>query len=61
MNRIGYDSVAHMSEEMNDPARDAPRAMVGAILMSGVTGIAFIVTVLFTLQDPDGLATTATG
>ncbi|ORY91623.1 amino acid/polyamine transporter I [Leucosporidium creatinivorum] len=58
---IGYDCIAHMSEEMHDPARDAPRAMVGAILMSGVTGISFIVTVLFTLQDPDGLATTTTG
>ncbi|ORY91640.1 amino acid/polyamine transporter I [Leucosporidium creatinivorum] len=58
---IGYDSVAHMAEEMLDPTRDAPKAMIGAILMSGATAVGFILTVLFTINDIESLASTPTG
>ena len=34
---IGFDVVLHMTEEMPNPARDAPRAMIYAIGIGGVT------------------------
>ena len=34
---IGFDVVLHMTEEMPNPSRDAPRAMVYAIAVGGVT------------------------
>lgn len=34
---IGYDAVAHMMEEMPRPTRDAPFAMVSAVVIGGVT------------------------
>lgn len=34
---IGFDVVLHMAEEMPNPAKDAPRAMVYAIAVGGVT------------------------
>lgn len=34
---IGYDAVAHMVEEMPRPTRDAPNAMISAVLIGGAT------------------------
>lgn len=34
---IGFDAVLHMTEEMPHPARDAPRAMIYAIAIGGIT------------------------
>lgn len=34
---IGYDSVAHMVEEMPKPTKDAPLAMLSAVGIGGVT------------------------
>jgi len=34
---IGFDAAAHMTEEMPRPSEDAPRAMVYAIGVGGVT------------------------
>jgi amino acid transporter len=34
---IGFDVVLHMTEEMPNPTRDAPRAMMYAIGVGGVT------------------------
>jgi choline transport protein len=48
---IGYDAVAHMVEEMPRPTRDAPQAMLGAVLVGGSTGIAFILVILFCTVD----------
>ncbi|RTE80646.1 hypothetical protein BHE90_004890 [Fusarium euwallaceae] len=58
---IGFDVVLHMAEEMPNPARDAPRAMVYAIAVGGVTGGAFILIMLFCLPDIAAISTSATG
>ncbi|KAM0750318.1 amino acid transporter [Meredithblackwellia eburnea MCA 4105] len=58
---IGYDCVTHMTEEMLRPAVDAPRAMVGSIIVSGITTLAFIIPMLFCIQHIDTLAATPTG
>ena len=34
---IGYDAVTHMTEEMPRPTKDAPQAMIAAVLVGGVT------------------------
>ncbi|GAA5919709.1 hypothetical protein JCM6882_008439 [Rhodosporidiobolus microsporus] len=54
---IGYDAVAHMAEEMAEPEKQAPRAMLAAVLMSLPTGLPFILVLLFVIKDIDYLAT----
>jgi choline transport protein len=34
---IGFDVILHLTEEMPNPSRDAPRAMLLAIVVGGVT------------------------
>ncbi|KAK1573526.1 amino acid permease [Colletotrichum navitas] len=57
---IGFDAVAHMTEEMPNPSMDAPQAMVGAVLVGGVTGIVFILVMLFCAVDIDALLASPT-
>ncbi|KAG4411404.1 hypothetical protein IFR04_015462 [Cadophora malorum] len=58
---IGSDAATHMSEEMPRPTRDTPKAMVYSIVVGGVTGLAFILVILFCLNDAEGVLTSATG
>ncbi|PTB66652.1 amino acid transporter-like protein [Trichoderma citrinoviride] len=58
---IAFDVVLHMTEEMPNPARDAPRAMLYSIVIGGVTGFAFILVMLFCLVDADTVLATPTG
>ncbi|RFU80534.1 choline transport [Trichoderma arundinaceum] len=58
---IAFDVVLHMTEEMPNPSRDAPRAMIYSIVIGGVTGFAFILVMLFCLVDPDTILSTPTG
>ncbi|KAF9875142.1 amino acid permease [Colletotrichum karsti] len=57
---IGFDAVAHMVEEMPRPQTDAPQAMIGAVLVGGTTGIAFILVMLFCAVDIDVLLASPT-
>ncbi|KAF5631622.1 HNM1-choline permease [Fusarium tjaetaba] len=57
---IGWDAVAHMTEEMPRPSKDAPQAMVAAVLVGGVTGIFFIIVMLFCFVDLDLLLASPT-
>ncbi|KAH8735204.1 amino acid permease-domain-containing protein [Ilyonectria robusta] len=58
---IGFDAVLHMTEEMPHPARDAPRAMIYAIAIGGITGTVFIIVILFCLANPSTVMSTSTG
>ncbi|KAJ9495423.1 hypothetical protein H2202_009210 [Exophiala xenobiotica] len=58
---IGFDAVAHMTEEMKIPQRDAPQAMVAAVGIGGTTGIVFILVMLFSIVDVDTILHTSTG
>lgn len=74
---IGFDAVLHMTEEMPNPRKDAPRAMMYAIGVVGATygflhsekllllmpfrGTLFILVMLFCLDDPSSAMTTSTG
>ncbi|KAM3557901.1 hypothetical protein ARSEF4850_004843 [Beauveria asiatica] len=48
----GFDVVLHMTEEMPNPRRDAPRALIYTIAVGGLTGFLFILVILFCLSDP---------
>ncbi|KAK0383891.1 hypothetical protein NLU13_7983 [Sarocladium strictum] len=58
---IGYDSAAHMSEEMRNPRTGVPRAMIGSIIVNGAMGFAMLLVILFGIQDLDAALTTKTG
>lgn len=47
----GYGMIAVMCEEVQSPEREVPRAMVLSVIVSGLTGIVYIVPILFVLPD----------
>lgn len=57
---IGFDAALHMTEEMPRPAVDAPRAIIYAVIVGGVTGTAFILVILFCITDPETVLNTPT-
>lgn len=56
-----FDAVSHLVEEMPNPAINAPKVMVLAVVMGGVTSWIFMVVLLFTLTDWDGVLNTVSG
>ncbi|XWX02398.1 hypothetical protein V2A60_010435 [Cordyceps javanica] len=52
-----FDVVLHMTEEMPNPRRDAPRALLYTIAVGGVTGFLFTLVILFCLSDPTSILT----
>ncbi|KAJ6787247.1 hypothetical protein PWT90_06825 [Aphanocladium album] len=52
-----FDVVLHMTEEMPNPRRDAPRALIYAIAVGGVTGLLLTLVILFCLADPTSILT----
>ncbi|KAK3177553.1 hypothetical protein K4F52_009695 [Lecanicillium sp. MT-2017a] len=57
---IAFDVVLHMTEEMPNPRRDCPRALIYSIAVGGVTGLLFILAILFCLTDPESILDTPT-
>ncbi|KAF4119937.1 to GABA permease GabA [Geosmithia morbida] len=47
----GYGMVAVMCEEVQSPEREVPRAMVLSVFAAGVTGVIYLIPVLFVLPD----------
>ncbi|KAK6596907.1 polyamine transporter tpo5 [Botrytis cinerea] len=47
----GYGMVAAMCEEVQNPEREVPKAMVLSVFAAGVTGILYLVPLLFVLPD----------
>ncbi|KAH6975734.1 amino acid/polyamine transporter I [Ilyonectria destructans] len=58
---IGFDATLHMTEDMLSPAQDAPLAMLYAIVIGGITGLAFILVMLFCLVDFDTVVSSPSG
>ncbi|EMD88348.1 hypothetical protein COCC4DRAFT_149949 [Bipolaris maydis ATCC 48331] len=50
---IGYDSATHMSEEIPNPARNIPKAMLLSIAINGIMGFAILLPVLFYMGSLD--------
>ncbi|KAF4984097.1 hypothetical protein FZEAL_636 [Fusarium zealandicum] len=47
----GYGMVASMCEEVQNPEREVPKAIVLSVAAAGVTGIIYLVPILFVLPD----------
>ncbi|PFH57862.1 hypothetical protein XA68_14481 [Ophiocordyceps unilateralis] len=47
----GYGMVAAMCEEVQNPEREVPRAIVLSVVVAGITGVIYILPLLFVLPD----------
>ena len=57
----GYGMVASMCEEVQNPEREVPKAMVLSVVIAGVTGIVFLIPILFVMPDVDKLLAVPSG
>src|SRR4051794_11676911 len=47
----GYGMVASLCEEVQNPHKEVPKAMVLSVLMAGVTGVIYLIPILFVLPE----------
>ncbi|KAM3071821.1 hypothetical protein ACMFMG_009678 [Clarireedia jacksonii] len=57
----GLDGIAHITEEMPNPSRNAPLAIAITLTIAFVTGLSYIIGLMFCVQDYSALSTTNTG
>lgn len=58
----GYGLIAQCCEEVSKPERAVPRAMVGSVLAASLTGLVFILPVIFVLpMDLEGILSSGSG
>nr|UJH94476.1 Hnm1 [Starmerella bombicola] len=55
-----YDSVAHLAEETENARKESPKAMVISVFIGFVTGLGFVLALLFCIQDLDAVINTST-
>jgi choline transport protein len=58
---LGYDAACHLAEEMPQPERNVPIAILGSVGANGVMGFGFGVMLLFSLGNLDELLSSPTG
>lgn len=58
---IGYDSVTHMSEEMVEPAKNVPKALIVTVLTGTLSGLVVIIPLLFCLTRIDDILASEIG
>lgn len=58
---IGYGMVASMCEEVPNPEREVPKALVLSVLAAGITGLVYLIPILFVLPDVSLLLSVANG
>lgn len=56
-----YDAPSHMTEEIRDARKEAPRAIVLSVSIGAITGFIFLVAASFCISTIDGVANSATG
>jgi len=56
-----YDAPSHMTEEMKNASREAPKAIILSVVLGAVTGFGFLLTLCFCIGDIDQTANTTTG
>ena len=57
----GYGMVASMCEEVQNPHREVPKAIVLSVAAAGVTGVIYLIPILFVLPDVSTLLAVANG
>lgn len=58
---LGYDAATHLSEELPEPKKKVPIAMVGSVVVNGIIGFAYCLMLLFSLGDLDTILSTPLG
>ncbi|KAK4966989.1 hypothetical protein LTR66_012008 [Elasticomyces elasticus] len=56
-----YDAPAHMTEEIKDARKQAPRAIIMSVWVGAVTGFIFLIAACFCIGDIAAVATSTTG
>ncbi len=51
---VGFESASNLAEETVEPHRTIPRAMIRAVLLSGVVGFAFLIALSYSISDIKG-------
>lgn len=57
----GPEGVVHLSAEAHQPHRYIPKAMVWGLTINSIAGFAFILTLLYSITDPELVLSTTTG
>ncbi|GAM42824.1 hypothetical protein TCE0_044r17147 [Talaromyces pinophilus] len=57
----GLDGVTHITEEMPNPSRNAPLAIAITLTIAFLTGLTYLIALMFSVQDFAALSTTNTG
>ncbi|KAJ4245742.1 hypothetical protein NW762_013866 [Fusarium torreyae] len=57
----GLDGIAHITEEMPNPTRNAPLAIAITLTIAFFTGLSYLIALMFSVQDFDALTQTNTG
>jgi choline transport protein len=53
-NFVALDSISHLSEEMSNPSRTIPRAMIMTVIIGGVTDFIICICLMFSVgQDQE--------
>lgn len=58
---MGPDGPVHMSEEIANPAKNVPRAIIYGLLLNGLLGFGMLLGCLFTMSDTDTVFASPTG
>lgn len=58
---LGYDAATHLAEELPEPKKKVPLAMVGSVVVNGVIGFVYCIVLLFSLGDLDTILTSPLG
>lgn len=53
----GFDSAAHMSDELPNPAKQVPQVMLGLVLLCGLAGLPMVIVFLFSITNAANLLT----
>ncbi|KAJ5117199.1 hypothetical protein N7448_004141 [Penicillium atrosanguineum] len=57
----GLDGISHITEEMPNPGKNAPLGLAITLSIALVTGLAYLLTLMFSVQNYNSLADTQTG
>lgn len=56
-----YDAPAHMTEEMKNASREAPKAIIMSVYIGAITGLIFLISICFCIGDITATAQSTTG
>ncbi|KAJ5348072.1 uncharacterized protein N7506_001325 [Penicillium brevicompactum] len=57
----GLDGISHITEEMRNPGRNAPLGLAITLSIAFVTGLSYLLSLMFSVQNYGSLADTSTG